>query len=325
MRPIPTSLVLLLTSAAALSAATWTGGGDGLSWNDPANWSDGAMPSASDTVWDIGEGMTAVLDGAAPGGQVVKSGAGTLRWETTASAAAVRVLQGTFDFGGGMIWPDVTLEGGTVTGYILEASTVVSGGTLAARAEGSLTLIGGPIMNVDVSAAYGLLLVEATLQGNLWAESSVWCADWAGASKVEGHLHLSAGSALAFSLQEPERLAPLIVTGELSSDYEMRLYFGLVDLSQPYWDPARDFLCADARPGSIVSATFTPDPYAGNDNEGTWGQVPDASGDVVMRWTPLASRSSTSAAATPEASTAAWATLAAAAAVAMRWRKRRCA
>lgn len=310
MRHTPRLLALLIAASSILSAATWTGLGDGVSWNDADNWSDNSPPSAEDPVWDIGEGASVLLDDAAPGGAVIKRGEGTLLWGPMASAASVEVQAGAFDFAQGMIWPEMTLTGGTLLGNIIESSTLVTGGTLAARAEGPLTLVGGPVMNVNVSAAYSLTLVGATVQGYLLAESSIWLADWAGPSRIDGHLHLAAGSALAWSLQDPSAFLPLIVTGELSSDYEMRLYFGLVDWSAPYWDQPREFLFVDAWEGSIVTATLTPDPYAGNDGEGTWGVVRDATGDIAMRWTPIIT-SQLQTAPIPEASSAPWAALAA--------------
>lgn len=318
MRPALPSLAVLLT-AATLPAALWTGAGDGSSWDDPLNWADGAMPDAGDPVWDIPEGATVTLNGAVPGGSIIKRGDGTLRWEGAAAADAVQVEQGTFDFGNGMIWPEITLAGGTVAGLIMENSVIVSGGTLAARAEGQLTLATGPITLVDVSAAGGIYLDGAILGGNLVAESSIWCTPWSGSSRIDGHLHLAAGSAISWSMQDSLDVKPLIVTGELSSDYAMWLYFGLVDWTQPYWDQTRDILFVDAWEGGIVTAALMPDPYAGNETEGTWTQLPDASGDIILRWTPLMS-AEPGFTPVPEASATPWATLAAAAAMLARRR-----
>src|SRR5436305_768373 len=39
-----------LESRVLLSAVAWTGGGDGVNWTDPANWSGGALPGAADDV-----------------------------------------------------------------------------------------------------------------------------------------------------------------------------------------------------------------------------------------------------------------------------------
>ena len=33
-----------------LAAVSWTGGGDGINWTDPKNWSTNALPGATDTV-----------------------------------------------------------------------------------------------------------------------------------------------------------------------------------------------------------------------------------------------------------------------------------
>ena len=304
MRPIPTSLALLL-AAATLPAAIWTGAGDGFTWNDPGNWSDGALPGPNDWVWDIGSGRSVTLIGPAPGGQIIKLGGGTLRWASIASASSVQVREGVFDFAGVRAWPEVELQGGTISGYILLSPMTASGGTMAMRIEAPLTLT-GDVMSEYADAAYSLTLAGATLRGYLNAGCGVWLSDQSAQSTVAGHLHLAAGSALSFNLQEPSQVTPLIVTGELSSDYAMRIYFGLVDWTLPYWDEPHDFTFVKAWEGGIVSATFEPDPFAGNEEEGTWSQIEGAPGDVVMRWTPLSS-SIASVAAVPEASAAPWA------------------
>src|SRR5438034_1123617 len=33
-----------------LAAVNWDGGGDGVTWNDPINWSNNSLPGASDDV-----------------------------------------------------------------------------------------------------------------------------------------------------------------------------------------------------------------------------------------------------------------------------------
>ena len=42
--------VMMLAFAASALASDWTGAGDGLSWNDPGNWSDGVVPGPGDSV-----------------------------------------------------------------------------------------------------------------------------------------------------------------------------------------------------------------------------------------------------------------------------------
>lgn len=303
MHPIPPTLALLL-AASTLCAATWTGGGDGHSWNDSGNWTDGAMPGSGDWVWDIGADTTVILDGAAPGDRIVKTGNGVLRMGPKGRASSVQVRQGTFEFPDIRLWSEVELQGGTVRGMILQSPVVASGGTLAARTEDRLTLAGD--IQCDYADSSGqLMLAGATIQGDLNASGTVFLMNGAGASKVDGHLHLAAGSALCWDLQDPARMAPLIVTGELSSDYAMWLYFGAVDWTQPYWDQSREFTFVDAWEGGIVTATLMPDLYAGNEAEGAWNQVEAADGDIVMRWTPTDARF-TNVAAVPEASAAPW-------------------
>ena len=40
----------LLEARFLLSTVSWDGGGDGVSWNDPRNWSNDSLPTASDDV-----------------------------------------------------------------------------------------------------------------------------------------------------------------------------------------------------------------------------------------------------------------------------------
>lgn len=306
MRRTLPSLVLLLAASSGLSAATWTGGGDGVSWADPANWSDNAPPSADDTVWNIGEGFAVVLDGPAPGDRVIKSGSGTLLWGETASASVVEVSQGTFDFAGARLQSEVHLSGGTVSGYILDAPIHATGGTLSAVALAPLTMTGGPVLCVDVFASYSINLSAATVQGRLVAQGAVGLIPGASSSIIEGALEMTGNASLCWSMQDSLLVAPLIVTGSLFSDHEAWIYFGLVDWSQPHWDTPHDVLFVDAWEGGIVAATFIPDPYAGNESEGSWSQVPTADGDVILRWTPLLTTQLQSAP-IPEASAAPWA------------------
>lgn len=266
-------------------------------------------------VWDIGEGVTVLFDGMAPGDRIIKEGAGTLLWGEAARAAHVDMLAGALDFSGGRTAAEINLSGGVVTGGFMESPVVATGGALSGYVWAPLMLPGGAVFCDDAHAGYSLTVAGATLRGHLIAESGIWIAPVSEPSRIEGHLELSAGSSLSWSMQDSLEVAPLIVTGTVSSIYsEIRLYFGLVDWSQPYWETQRDYLFVDAREGGIVTSAIVPDPYAGNEDWGSWSRVPTVDGDIVLRWTPLAAARGT--AAVPEASAAPWAAVLAAAALA---------
>lgn len=321
MRHTLASLSVLLAADAALLAATWTGAGDGVSWSDAANWSNNLPPSADDTVWDIGAGFSVVLDGAAPGDRITKQGEGTLCWSGTASAGFVDVLEGTFDFGTERTVTEITLSGGSVTGWFLESPVCATGGTFSAYLWAPLTLPGGAVVYGDAYAGYGVMMSGATVRGHLIAESGIWIAPGSEPSRIEGLLELSTSSSLSWSMQDSLQVTPLIVTGAVSSIYsEIWLYFGLVDWSQPYWDTQRDYLFVDAQEGGIVSANLVPDPYAGNEPWGAWSRVATSDGDIVMRWTPLAD-AAYGVATIPESSATPW--IMALAGLLMTWRAAR--
>ena len=76
------TLPFLLLALTRLPAATWTGGGDGYSWTDQANWESGLAPVAGETVWiDPVAGVTRVevglaADGGAIGGLILAGSEG---------------------------------------------------------------------------------------------------------------------------------------------------------------------------------------------------------------------------------------------------------
>lgn len=323
MRHTLPTLALLFAASSILSASTWTGAGDGISWSDVANWANNSPPSADDQVWDIPAGLSVTLDGAAPGGHIIKQGAGTLLWSSTASAVSMDVLDGTFDFSGERITTAIHLSGGTATGYFLEAPIIATGGTLSSYIWAPLTLSGGPVVCDSVYAGYGIMLEGATVRGYLTAESGIWFGASTEPSRIEGCLDLSAGSSLSWSMQDSLDVTPLIVTGQITTYYsEIWLYFGLVDWSNPYWSTQRDYLFVDAQEGGIVAANLIPDPYAGNEAWGTWSRVPTEDGDIVLRWTPLTEVAYASTP-IPEASTAMWVLAMMAGAIAGRIARRR--
>lgn len=300
-------LTLLVSACATLPAATWTGGGDGVAWTDTANWSDGAPPSAEDAVWDIGEGWCVQLDGQAPGDHVVKEGQGTLRWADGATAESIEVRQGTLEVLGRSVGPCIQLTGGRVSGDFIRSPIEATGGTVGGYIWGTLTLTGGAVTFEAAGAGYGVMMSDASVRGHLIAESAIWFAPGAPSSRIEGLVEMSASSSLNWLMQDSFVVSPLVVTGQLTSIYsETWIYFSSVDWSQPFWDKPREFLFVDAQEGGIVTTNLIADPYAGNEDRGLWSRVPAEDGDIILRWTPLASAAG-GVAAIPEASTALWA------------------
>jgi hypothetical protein len=53
--------VLVWASPASADVFSWTGGGDGMNWEDPQNWNLGALPGADDLVFSGGGGRTIYL------------------------------------------------------------------------------------------------------------------------------------------------------------------------------------------------------------------------------------------------------------------------
>ena len=209
---------------------------------------------------------------------------GTLRWHASAQVGTLEVAGGRVDFGAESIWPAVHLSGGALIGNVLKGEVTASGGTLDARVEGNLLLM-GEVEVADISVSGQTLLAETTLSGWMNLEGGVWMAAWAGASRIGGWVELHHGSTLNWWLETPWITSPLIVTGELTSPADVPLGLGLVDWTHPYWDEARELLLVDAWEGGIVSATFALDPWLG-EGEGAWEQVRSPEGDVVLRWTP---------------------------------------
>ncbi len=146
--PVFRSLTALLVAllpvlAARADTITWTGSGDGTSWNDPANWSGNAVPGAEDDVLITNDGTyTVVLNvhatinsltlGGESGTQTLRTGSATL----TMNAASTIGASGAVEWTGGTIeGGPLTNEGlmtltGTATSMTLGAGTLVNTGTL---------------------------------------------------------------------------------------------------------------------------------------------------------------------------------------------------
>ena len=82
-----------------LSVVNWTGGGDGTSWTDAANWDGNLLPTlADDVVIDIaGEQTVSIADGKQAAHSLIANdviivSGGSLQVETTAAVNASLTL-----------------------------------------------------------------------------------------------------------------------------------------------------------------------------------------------------------------------------------------
>ena len=145
-----------------LSAVTWTGGGDGQSWNNASNWNTGVLPGASDDVV-ISAGFASIVHSG--GTDTVKSltsdspftlSGGTLTVSTTVKDTS------TFSLAGGTLASANFLAGTTIT---------VSGGGLdGVTLDGNLDMTHGNGSRLNVTN--GLVLNGTASVGA--ANGSTW-------------------------------------------------------------------------------------------------------------------------------------------------------
>ncbi len=133
----PHRLLEPLEGRQLLALVTWDGGGDGTSWEDPANWSGDALPTAADDVEiDVpasptivhSTGTTEILSLncaetlQVTGGNLTIGAASAINGDfTLADAAALTISAGTTTVATGAIDGDVTLAAGahlTLTGDV---------------------------------------------------------------------------------------------------------------------------------------------------------------------------------------------------------------
>ena len=125
-----------LESRTLLSNVAWTGNGDGTSWTDASNWSDDAVPTASDDV---------TID--LSGNPTIEITSGTQSVNSLSSTDLISISGGSLS-----VAANSTISGGlTMTGGSLTASgsgvsltvtgtTTVSGGSLFAENGASVSL-----------------------------------------------------------------------------------------------------------------------------------------------------------------------------------------
>ena len=108
---------LLFPAATFAQNATWTGGGDGTTWEDPANWSTGAVPSANA---NIGNGATVGLSTNQTFNEVDVVG------DQNTGTAVLNQTAGTVSGGG---WAKVGVISGTDGTYNLSGTASSTGHT----------------------------------------------------------------------------------------------------------------------------------------------------------------------------------------------------
>ncbi len=112
-----TSLILVLVLAGGAWAATWTGLGDGTSWNDPANWDTGVPGSAEDVRMDCPPTQGPIIDGDVDCGQIE----GPAYAGSAGCLSVMEILSGTVNIGGQWRFANeeahalVNISGGDIT------------------------------------------------------------------------------------------------------------------------------------------------------------------------------------------------------------------
>ena len=146
-----------LESRCLLTAVSWTGGGDGTSWTNPANWSTDALPGSADNVTiGISGNPTIQLSSGIQSinslvtSNLVKLTGGTLQIGTTAQIGANLTLAGGTILGG-----TISETGGAVitlstSGGKLDGVTV-NGSIDAATQSGKVTVYDGLTLNGTLS------------------------------------------------------------------------------------------------------------------------------------------------------------------------------
>jgi len=148
------ALLGLLAGTSFSATVTWSGGGDGTSWSDAANWTSGTLPGASDDVviGTVAGSPTVQLNGAAGTVQVhslstslpLSISGGVLQVDTAVQASGAIALSGGATIKGG-IWPKVTVSGtATMDGVTLNGDVTTSANVVL-QVKNGLTLNNGKV------------------------------------------------------------------------------------------------------------------------------------------------------------------------------------
>ncbi len=145
---------LLVVGRCAAATVTWDGGGDGVRWNDPANWTGDVLPGATDDAV-VGAGPEVRIEGAAA---VVNRA--TVR-------RPLRVVSGglTTTAGLGVDFGSLILDGGLLQGPVL---LVHSGLVLSPAASSAevLRLTGSCTLDGDIPAGLSVTVLGSSAGGH---------------------------------------------------------------------------------------------------------------------------------------------------------------
>jgi hypothetical protein len=162
----------LLESRFLLSAVAWTGAGDDVSWGDPANWSNQAVPTISDdvSITDNSAAPITISSGAQAVASLTSDRAISITGGSLNVASTANLSAGLNVNGGGLV-------GGTWSGgqpVVLQGEDVLNGVTLnsdvtlqpsaVVTVEGGLTLNGTMTLAVSGNAYAEVTSEAANLQ-----------------------------------------------------------------------------------------------------------------------------------------------------------------
>ena len=134
----------------------WTGGGDGTSWSDPANWSTGAVPTASDDVlidYDPGSFYTITVSGTHEVASIAQTSP-----RVNLSVDGQLTVSGAFDHAGGSVSGGGTL---VVNSLYTLATGFGSLSTDTAVLNGGLTWTDGDLAGAGTTTLNGASTVSA--------------------------------------------------------------------------------------------------------------------------------------------------------------------
>jgi hypothetical protein len=145
-----------------LSAVSWTGKGDGTSWNDGQNWSSQAVPGATDDVTINLANSQTIVYSSASGNTTVKSLSGDDPLSITGGSLTITsssTLTGDVSMTGGSL--EATGAGVTVS---LTNVSSLSGASLFAESGASLTL--SNVSTYSNPTSFDTTTIEATGTGS---------------------------------------------------------------------------------------------------------------------------------------------------------------
>lgn len=167
-------LAALALPCLPLTAATWTGAGDGWSWSNLENWEDGVLPSAGEAVWIkpvAGNGWVEIggVAGGDPINLVIESPIGLdLMLNPEARVAGVTTLDAGWHRLGGNP-PEASSSWEVAAGGSLVLGSLATGSNLVKTGQGTLTISSAAsgAGQLRVAGLEGGVVIEAEHAGDL--------------------------------------------------------------------------------------------------------------------------------------------------------------